>query len=151
VVGDGECRSDLEQLAARLGLQGRVHFTGWRRDVAAVLADVDVVALSSRNEGTPVALIEALASATPVVATHVGGVPDVVDDDVTGLLVPPGDPVAFALALERVLGDAALRHRFGTEGRARVQDRFSLDRLLGAIDDLYHELLDSVSSAASPC
>ena len=140
VVGDGESRQELERVVEQRSLTRRVHFTGWRRDVAAVFADLDVVALSSRNEGTPVALIEALAAAKPVVATTVGGVADVVDDGVTGLLVPAGDAAALADALTRLLDDPDLRARFGASGRVRMCERFSLDRLVDEIGELYRSL-----------
>jgi glycosyltransferase involved in cell wall biosynthesis len=149
IVGDGESRPELTRAVAARSVEGRVHFTGWRSDVASVLADVDVVGLTSRNEGTPVALIEALAAATPVVATRVGGVPDVVDDHVTGLLVPPGDPRALSRALAQLLADPQMRRRFGTEGRARMVARFSATRLLHDIGDLYRELLDPRVAARS--
>ena len=92
VLGDGELRPTLEGLARDLGIAGRTHFTGWWADVPSALADLDVVVLSSRSEGTPVALIEALAAARPVVATDVGGVRHVVQDGETGWLCRPGDP-----------------------------------------------------------
>ncbi|PYQ22569.1 MAG: hypothetical protein DMF79_05630, partial [Acidobacteria bacterium] len=91
LVGDGEERSLLEVECQQLGLQGAVFFHGWRRDLAAVYGDLDVVVNSSRNEGTPVALIEALAAARPVVATRVGGTADLLAEGSHGLLVPPGD------------------------------------------------------------
>src|SRR5439155_15307328 len=96
VIGDGERRAELDALVDRLGLREAVIFLGWRRDMREVYADLDVVALTSRNEGSPVALIEAMAAARPVVSTAVGGVPEVVVDGVTGLTVPPSNPSAWA-------------------------------------------------------
>ncbi len=108
VVGDGELRASLEALASDLGLGGCLTFLGWRSDVERVYADLDLVVLSSRNEGSPIALIEAMASGRNVVATAAGGVPDVVRHGETGLLVNPDNPAALA----RVDGGAAPR-RFG--------------------------------------
>lgn len=140
ILGDGELRTSLEQQAMRSDLAGRVHFMGWERNVAGAIADMDVVATSSINEGTPVALIEALACARPVVSTSVGGVPFVVDDGETGLLLRDRSPATFAGLLTRLLQDEALRTRFGTEGRKRMSERFSKDRLIQNIARLYTEL-----------
>lgn len=140
VLGDGELRNMLEDLSQRFGMRSRVHFVGWRDDVAGVLAAVDVVALSSLNEGTPVSLIEASAAARPVVATDVGGVSSVVENGVTGLLVEPGSSRALAKALEDTL-DPDLGARLGAAGRQRVRVRFSKDRLVNDIRALYEELL----------
>ena len=137
IVGDGERRQALEDLAARSGLNGNVHFLGWRRDLARVYADLDVVALASRNEGSPVALIEALASARPVVSTAVGGVPEVVLDNATGLLVPPGDPAALAEATLRLLADPARAAELGRAGRRHVYPRYDSSRLVEDMRDLY--------------
>ena len=141
IVGDGELRPELERSVAAMGLGGRVHFLGWRRDLDAVYADLDVVALTSLNEGTPVALIEAMASGRPVVATAVGGVADVVADGETGLLVPSQDAPACAHAVLRLLDDAALRELLGREGRARVMAHYGSERLVGDVRRLYEELL----------
>jgi len=140
VLGDGELRAELEATVANRGMQHRVHFVGWWTDIPSAMADMDVVALSSRNEGTPVSLIEAGACARPIVATDVGGVRSVVAADVSGSLVPAGDPVAFADALDRVLADAALGRRFGQSGRERSL-AFDQARLLRDIQGLYSELL----------
>ncbi len=113
VVGDGELRSQLEGQALALGIGDRVHFTGWLDDVATAMSDLDVVALTSRNEGTPVSLIEAAACARPVVATEVGGVPLVVKHGVTGYLAPPRSPGPVAEALGRALGAPEARRQMG--------------------------------------
>lgn len=140
LVGEGEARPELEALVGSLGLGERVHLPGWADDVAAWMADLDVVALTSRNEGTPVALIEALAAGRPVVATSVGGVPFVVRDGATGRLVPPADPAATADALEAALSDPAEGSRRAAVGRAEVLDRFGSERLVADIRSLYREL-----------
>lgn len=140
VVGDGELRFELERLAQDPDLGGRVHFTGWRPDVATVMRDLDVVALSSRNEGTPVALIEAAAAGKPAVATDVGGVRSVVEDGVTGFLAPAGDADLLGERIGQLLADPALRQRMGEAGRQRAR-RFDESRLVGDITSLYNELL----------
>jgi glycosyltransferase involved in cell wall biosynthesis len=143
VIGDGEDRAVLEARVASLGLERRVHFVGWRHDVAAVLADIDVALLTSRNEGTPVALIEAAAAGRAAVATDVGGVRSVVTDGVGGLMVPAGDVAAIAAALDALLGDPARRATMGDAARAHVRERFSVDRLARDTGALYDELLQS--------
>jgi glycosyltransferase involved in cell wall biosynthesis len=141
VVGDGERRAELEALAARRGPPGRVHFLGWRRDLDGIYADLDVVVLTSRNEGLPVSLIEAMAAARPVVATRVGGVPDLVEDTVSGCLVPEGNAGAVAAALRALLADPERRQVMGAAGRKRVAGAFGADRLLADVDRLYTELV----------
>ncbi|MGH2672745.1 MAG: glycosyltransferase family 4 protein [Actinomycetota bacterium] len=141
VAGDGEDRAVLEARASEL-LEERVRFLGWVQDLAALYAALDVVVLTSRNEGTPVSLVEAGAAGRPVVATRVGGVPDVVADGETGILVPPGDPAATAAAIERLLGEPALARAMGGTARARVPSRFSADRLVDDLAALYSRLLD---------
>lgn len=145
VLGDGDRRSDIEDLSRALGVADRTHFVGWRLDVAEVLADVDVVALTSRNEGTPVSLIEAAAAGRPVVATAVGGTRSVVRDGATGLLVGPGDPDAVASALQRLLGRPSLAEEFGRAAREHVKEKFSHRRLLKDVSDLYGELIEDSS------
>ena len=141
VLGDGELRPSLEALARQLGVDGRVHFVGWWLDLPAALADLDLVVLSSRNEGTPVALIEALAAARPVVATDVGGVRYVVQDGETGWLCPAGDVPCLAGLLRRILADRPGARALAEEGRRRVAKRFGQDRMVADHLVLYRELL----------
>jgi glycosyltransferase involved in cell wall biosynthesis len=143
VVGDGPLRADLEALATTLGIMPVVRFIGWTDDLPRVYATMDVCALSSINEGTPVALIEAMAAGRAVAATAVGGVPDVLADGKAGRLVPPGDTNALADALADLAGDAAERARLGHLGRAHVAERFAASRLVRDIDSLYREALDA--------
>jgi glycosyltransferase involved in cell wall biosynthesis len=141
LVGDGPLRRDIESTAARAGISDRVSFAGWTEDLIGVYAAMDVCVLSSLNEGTPVALIEAMASGKPVIATAVGGVPDVVDDGRTGLLVPARDADGFAAAMVALAHDSARRTEMGQSARHDVVSRFSHLRLVEDIDRLYTDRL----------
>lgn len=140
IAGDGPLRPRLEA-AARSMLGDRVRFLGWVEDLPVLYGALDVVALTSRLEGTPVALIEAAASGTPAVATAVGGVSEVVRDGRTGLLVPPRDPVAVAAQLLTLVDDREGARRMGEEGARWVRDRFSERRLADDMTGLYGELI----------
>jgi glycosyltransferase involved in cell wall biosynthesis len=137
VVGDGERRQELEEMVRRLGIAASVLFLGWRRDMLNLYADLDVVALTSLNEGSPVALIEAMASGRPVVSTAVGGVPEVVVHGVTGLTVPPSDPHAMAQGILCLLRDHALADRLAEAGRRHVYPRYDSSRLVDDVRNLY--------------
>ena len=141
IAGDGELRASLEQTASRLGIADRVRFLGWRRDLATIYAASDVFLLTSRNEGTPVALIEAMASGIPGVSTDVGGVKDVIATPDLGARAPFGDASALAAAIVRYLADATLRRDTGARARQAVLDRYGLDRLVNDIKALYRGLV----------
>ena len=141
LVGDGELREELQARAAALGLAQAVVFAGWRRDLASVYADLDAVVISSRNEGTPASLIEAMATGCPVIATRVGGVPDLIVDGETGRLVPPGDREALAEALLTLFREPAGTVRMTELARRRVLERHQAKRLVADVDRLYRELL----------
>ena len=140
IVGDGEERPALEALCRSLGLADAAHFFGWRRDLAHVYGDLDVVVNASRNEGTPVALIEALAAARPVVATAVGGTPDLIGKNERGVLVPPGEPEALAAAVVDVLSGSEAARRRALAGREHVLAQHSSERLFRDMHALYREL-----------
>jgi glycosyltransferase involved in cell wall biosynthesis len=142
LVGDGELRPDVERRITELGLTGRVILAGWRRDMPAVYAALDMLALTSLNEGTSVTAIEALAACVPVVATAVGGMADVVADGRTGLLVPSGDTVAFAEAVAGLLQAPALGRALAQAGQRDVVARFGVERLIGDMEPLYVTLLE---------
>jgi glycosyltransferase involved in cell wall biosynthesis len=141
VVGDGERREALQQLARHLGLAGRIHFLGWRNDLEAILAELDVVICCSRNEGTPVSLIEAMAAGVPVVSTDVGGVGDLVVHGETGWLVPAGDPATLARGIQRLLGDPELRRRLAAAARPVALERHDVKALIHRMDSLYVHML----------
>jgi glycosyltransferase involved in cell wall biosynthesis len=137
LVGDGEQRRLLENLVAELRLGDRVRFTGWLRDMAAVYGAIDVAVLSSRNEGTPLALVEAMAAGKPVISTRVGGIEDFVSDGQTGLLIPPGDVARFTEAMALLCCNPSERRRLGQGGRESVAQRFSQNPTVGRLMHLY--------------
>lgn len=141
VVGDGEERQRLLGLAERLGIAPRVHFLGWRTDLESILPEVDMVVCASRNEGTPVSLIEAMAAGVAVCSTEVGGVADLVTHGETGWLVPAGDPAAMGRAVLELLADPARRRRLAAAGQAAVLARHDVSRLVRRVTQLYEELL----------
>ncbi len=143
IVGDGEERARLEAAAVQIGLGTRCRFLGWRADLPVLYAAMDVLALSSINEGAPVSVIEAMATGRPVVATAVGGVPDVVLDGRTGFLVPPRDPKALSAAVSAILCDRQVADSFGKEGRRNALARFDAPRLVADIERLYASLAAS--------
>jgi glycosyltransferase involved in cell wall biosynthesis len=141
IVGDGELRPELEAQARRLDIADRTRFLGWRRDLAVIYGASDVFLLTSRNEGTPVALIESLAAGVPGVSTDVGGVRDVIESDEVGLVAPFGDARALAEHVTTLLCDPRRRQRMGVRGRESVAARYRINRLVDDIDGLYRSLL----------
>ena len=141
IVGDGKLKQSLEAYANELGLKDFVIFAGWTGNIETVYKDLDVICLTSLNEGTPISLIEAMASGKAVIATDVGGVRDVVIDNETGLLSPSGDTEGFARNLLSLLADADRRKNIGEKARASVYEKFSGERLLKDMESLYEEEL----------
>jgi glycosyltransferase involved in cell wall biosynthesis len=141
LVGDGPDREDLERYGHELGVIKRCLFFGYQEDVSRFYDAIDVLLLPSVNEGTPVSAIEALAAGKPVVATRVGGVPDVVREGVDGFLVDVGDVATLADRLAELAADPKRRARMGAEGRARVLERYAVARLVDDVDRLYRSLL----------
>jgi glycosyltransferase involved in cell wall biosynthesis len=141
LVGDGEERKGIEAHARSLGLNGAVRFIGWRRDLPKIYADLDAVVISSDNEGTPVSLLEAMAASCPVIATRVGGVPDLLQNGQLGQIVPPRDPQAMADAILNVVQQ---RHEVSTMTKManeKVLKEYTLGRLTKDMDRLYQEAL----------
>jgi glycosyltransferase involved in cell wall biosynthesis len=148
LVGDGEERARLEARTREMGLGDAITFHGWHADMTAVYGDLDMVVNCSRNEGTPVALIEALAAARPVVATRVGGTPDLLGKNERGMLVPPGDPEALSRAILETLDNEEEAANRARAGRLYVLENHSSARLVRDIDALYRELLAAKEVAA---
>ena len=141
LVGDGPLRARVADDLRRLDLDHHVALLGERRDVPRLLATCDVFILSSRSEGLPISVLEAMAARLPVVATNVGGLSELVVDGITGFLVPPADSTALAEAVSRLLADPELRRRLGDAARQRVEERFDLARFHDAHVELYRRQL----------
>lgn len=141
IVGDGELYDPLQAQVEQLHLTDHVILTGYRADVARILAGLDLFVMASHWEGLPLVVLEAMATGLPVVATAVGGTPEVVVEDVTGLLVPPHDPDALTNAVLRLLRDPGLRQRMGDAGRTRVVEHFTIERMVHKIEGHYEQLL----------
>ena len=140
--GDTTYKEELERLADRLGLCGRLHFTGFRLDVPQILAALSVSVLPSLSEGLSNVLLEAMAAGLPVVATRVGGNSEVVQDRVTGILVPPGDSDALARAICDLVEKPELASQYGQAGKQRVAERFYLGKMVRRTEQHYLELLN---------
>ena len=140
IVGDGERRASLETEARGAGVDDRVVFAGRRSDVARFYDALDIMVLSSLREGTPLSALEAMACGCPLIATEVGGLPDLIDDGTSGLLIPPADEDALSEMLAALAADPELRARIGEAGRVRVRSRHSFERTLAAWGDLFREL-----------
>ncbi|HET7224819.1 MAG TPA: glycosyltransferase family 4 protein [Candidatus Eisenbacteria bacterium] len=137
LVGEGPARAALEAQAAGIG--GAVRMLGARRDVADLLAAADVFALSSTREGLPIVVLEAMRAGRPVVASRIGGVPEAVEDGVTGSLAAPGDATGLAEAIARLALDPALARRMGAAGNARWRERFTAARMVRETETVYGE------------
>lgn len=145
LVGEGPCRGQIEAEIAAAGIGERVWLAGERADVPDVMRGLDVFALPSLAEGISNTILEAMASGLPVVATKVGGNPELVEERSTGALVPPADPVALADALAPYVADATLRREHGAAGRRRAETEFSLDAMVGRYAALYDNLIDAAA------
>ena len=141
LVGEGPYRVVIEEKIAQLGIQHRVRLAGFRDQVAPWFALMDVKVLASyANEGVPQSLLQALAMARPVVGTNVGGIPEVIVDEETGLLVPPRETRALAQAMGRLMGDPDYRRELGRRGRELVVEKFSMEQMAAEIEAVYEVL-----------
>jgi glycosyltransferase involved in cell wall biosynthesis len=147
VAGDGPAREALQQRAAARGLADRVRWLGFQQDLVPLYEAMDVYALSSRREGLPNVLLEAMSLETPVVATRVAGVPRLIDDGANGLLTPIGDARALADAIARLLDDGPLRQRLAAAGRQTIVERYSFSARMAKIANLYDDLLATKAPA----
>jgi glycosyltransferase involved in cell wall biosynthesis len=142
IVGEGELRGELEAIVSRLGLTHAVRFLGYRNDTCKVMSSSSVVVCASSYESFPQATLEALALGRPVVATSVGGIPELIRDGETGLLVAPGNADSMADAILRLLNDPDLARRLGGAGRALIAKTYSMDKQAGDLAALYREALE---------
>ena len=143
LIGDGTERPKIEQQVKEAGLEKNFLFLGSREDIPQLLAACDLFVLPSESEGMPNALLEAMAAGLPAIATSVGGVPEVIEHNVTGLLVSPCEPAALSKAILSLLNNEDLRHRLARAGRERVVRHFSFDRLMSVLNTLYAELSEA--------
>ena len=150
VVGGGSLEAEAKRQAEDLGLANRMIFTGPRRDVPRLLAACDLSVLASVKEGMSNTIMESMAAGKPMVATRVGGNPELMADGETGFLVPPRDPAALAGAIQRVLDDPSLAKAMGLSAKARIAERFSVDAMVGATERLYDELVAARRGAPEP-
>ena len=142
LAGDGPERATLEANVRAFGIADRTVFLGHRTDIATLLVRCDFLVLPSLYEGFPLAIQEAMVAGRAVIASAVGGVPEAVHNEVTGLLVPPGDPVALADAIRRLLADPALAQRMGAAGRVRAEQEFSYEAMVQRTTRIYDEVLE---------
>jgi glycosyltransferase involved in cell wall biosynthesis len=140
IAGEGDMREALGELTEELGITGNVVFLGVRTDIPDVLAALDIAVSTSDFEGSPLSVMEYMEAARPVVATRVGGVPDLIDEGVHGLLVEPQDPAAFAAAVAQLLRDPARAREMGERGQERRRAEFDIDVMVRRLEELYIEL-----------
>ena len=141
IIGDGQQRQAIEDWITQHELTKVITLHGWQTEVAPIMLTWDAFALSSLWEGLPNVLLEAMAAGKPIIATLVGGTPEVVDNGVTGILVPPRDPEVLASTVLSLSEDSDLRASMGNAGRERVMDNFSLKQMVNRTENLYQELL----------
>ena len=144
IAGDGPERQQLEECARRLGVTDRVSFLGFRSDVGALLDDCDVVVLPSLYEGLPLVLLEAMARERPCIGTAVPGIDEVLENG-AGVIVPPRDPDALALAISALAADPDRARRIGAKGRERVEAHFSVERMVDGVTEVYAQALESAA------
>jgi glycosyltransferase involved in cell wall biosynthesis len=142
IAGSGPQRKKLEKTVAEAGLSGQVEFLGWIDDLASILPRWDIFVMPSLEEGFPIAALDAMAAGLPVVATSVGGIPELIEDGKTGLLAPPRDAEALASRLRLLLCNPELRLNMGAAAYARVRDHFSAAQMTESFTQLYDDLLD---------
>ncbi|MEW6274267.1 MAG: glycosyltransferase family 4 protein [Bacillota bacterium] len=150
IVGDGPLRRQLEHEAVALGLENRVVFTGERDDVPVILSALDIFVLPSLTEGFPLAILEALAAGRPVIATRVGGIPEIIADNHTGLLIKPGDPAELALAVAGLLTDRERTLSLARAGQLYVKEKFSAEQMVRRVEEEYLKILRAKGLLAAP-
>ena len=149
IVGDGQCRNELESMVREKGLVECFSFTGFQDRTVQVTRTFDMFVLPSLSEGLSSAILTAMACSLPVIATNVGGIPELVKDGVTGLLVPPADPRSLAQAVQRLLDDPAAAFQMGLEGRKRAEEHFTLQRKIVETERLCYSLLRTAQKAST--
>jgi glycosyltransferase involved in cell wall biosynthesis len=146
VVGSGEMEGEYRREVSGLGLGGRVHFAGYRDDVETILRGIDALILPSEIDATPYAAIEAMAAGLPVVASRIYGIPELVEDGITGILVPPGSIEECARAIAKLIDDPVRARRMGESGRMRFLERFTIERSVAETAAIYRDVLGGRSA-----
>lgn len=141
IVGDGKCRGELEKSVREKGLDRCFEFLGFRNDSHLIMKDFDIFVLPSLSEGLPSAIMEAMAHSLPVIGSHVGGIPELVEEGCNGLLVAPADPENLAQAIRKLAQDPETMRQMGATGRNRLEERFTLERKIVETEILCHTLL----------
>ena len=143
IVGDGQCREELENQVAKLGLESCFHFAGFQSDTLKYLKSFDLLVLPSLSEGLSSAILSGMACSLPVIATQVGGIPELVRSGENGLLVPPANALALAQAIERLAANSDEAFQMGRRGRSRMEQNFTLERKIRETEELFAVLLKS--------
>jgi glycosyltransferase involved in cell wall biosynthesis len=141
IIGDGELREEMEQRVYALGMTQNVHFTGWITETAKMYADLDIMLLTSKNEGTPVSVIEAMYYTIPVVSSNVGGLSDLIDSGKTGFLINSLVAEDYIEVILKLLESEQEQKNIGRAGHIFIVDHFNIDRLIRDMDSLYTKLL----------
>lgn len=150
LVGDGPLRKNLEDKAKELGIINKINFLGFRHDINELLKIFDVFVLPSITEGISLALLEAMSAGLPIVATNVGGNPEIVIDGQTGLLVPPNDPYSMSKAILKVMDDKNFAKQMGLAGKALAQKQFSIEAMVSQYEQLYQNILNFKNDLIRP-
>lgn len=149
IIGDGSLKAELERMAGELGLKEAVRFLGARNDVPDLLRIADIVVIPSLTEGFSLVALEAMACGKPVIATRVGGIPELIDDGTNGILVPARDSRELAHAIIKLAGDLALSEKMGSQGRAKVIEQFSLEKMVRGIERVYVSMIEGRKKGGS--
>ena len=149
IAGEGRLEGDLRDYAKAVGIEQNVHFLGYRRDVPDLLALMDIVVMPSLRESFGIVALEAMAMKVPVIASRIGGLEEIIENEKTGLLVPPGDAAALAEAIRTLADNPEMRRKMGEAGRQRVAERFSIESTIRRTEELYLECLEGAPSPAA--
>ncbi len=141
IVGDGPLKKQLQEKAIELGIESKVTFTGYRNDIPEILHIMDVFALSSWTEGLPITVLEAMAAEKPVVATRVGGTPEIIEDGLTGLLVKPNDEKSLAEGIMHILSNRLFADALGTAARKNIVENYTIEKMVESTEKLYFDLI----------
>jgi glycosyltransferase involved in cell wall biosynthesis len=137
LIGDGPLRQELENLVSAEGLQNTIFFLGTRNDIPRLLSVLDIFVLCSLSEGLPLTILEAMAAGKSIVATDVGGIPEVIDDGIDGIIIPSDDSEALADSISDLLRDGQKRHDMGVKARMKFKEKFTVRAMVESYEELY--------------